>query len=57
VKPHLRPRARPLAAPESIVQGDRYRITVLDAGLLRLEYSESRAFEDRPSQMAVDRAF
>jgi alpha-glucosidase (family GH31 glycosyl hydrolase) len=40
-----------------VVQGDRFRITVLDAGLVRLEYSDSGAFEDRASQMVVDRAF
>jgi hypothetical protein len=57
VKPHLRPHAQPLAAPENVVQGDRYRITVLDTGLLRLEYSDSGEFEDRPSQTVVDRAF
>ena len=57
MKPHLRPRANPLAAPENVVQGERYRITVLDDGLLRLEYSETGEFEDRPSQTVVDRAF
>ncbi len=57
MKPHLRPHARPLAAPENVIQGDRYRITVLDPGLLRLEYAESGEFEDRPSQTVVDRAF
>jgi alpha-glucosidase (family GH31 glycosyl hydrolase) len=30
---------------------------VLDAGLLRLEYSESGTFEDRASQTAINRAF
>ncbi len=34
-----------------------YRISVLDAGLLRLEYSESGVFEDRASQTAINRAF
>ena len=57
VKPHLRPHARPLAAPENVIQGDRYRITVLDPGLLRLEYAASGEFEDRPSQTVLDRAF
>ena len=57
MKPHLRPHARPLAAPENVIQGDRYRITVLDPGLLRLEYAASGEFEDRPSQTVLDRAF
>ena len=57
MKPHLRPHARPLAAPENVIQGDRYRITVLDPGLLRLEYAASGEFEDRPSQTVLDRGF
>jgi alpha-glucosidase (family GH31 glycosyl hydrolase) len=54
---HFRLETTPVADPANVVSGDRYRITVLDAGLLRLEYSETGAFEDRASQMAVDRAF
>ena len=57
MKAHFRLDTHPLADPANVVQGDSYRITVLDAGLVRLEYSESGAFEDRASQMAVDRAF
>jgi alpha-glucosidase (family GH31 glycosyl hydrolase) len=57
LKPHLRLETRPLADPANVVAGDRYRITVLDAGLVRLEYSETGEFEDRASQMAIDRAF
>lgn len=41
----------------NVVAGPNYRITVLDAGLVRLEYDESGRFEDRPSQSVVDRAF
>lgn len=47
---HLRPPTRPLADSANVIAGDRYRITVLDAGLLRLEYSDDGVFEDRPSQ-------
>ena len=43
--------------PESIVQGDTYRITVLTESLLRLEYSEDGIFEDRPSQTVWNRDF
>ena len=57
MKPHLRPSAQPLADPNNVVQGDHYRITVLDTGLVRLEYSDSGSFEDRPSQTVVDRSF
>ncbi len=47
---HLRPPTRPLADPATVITGDRYRITVLDTGLLRLEYSDDGVFEDRASQ-------
>ncbi len=47
---HLRPQTRPLADPANVITGDHYRITVLDTGLLRLEYSQDGVFEDRPSQ-------
>ncbi len=47
----------PQVRPENVVAGPNYRISVLDAGLLRLEYSESGVFEDRASQMAINRAF
>ncbi|NUR08428.1 MAG: DUF4968 domain-containing protein [Nocardioidaceae bacterium] len=57
VKPHFRLDTAPVAEPANVVQGDRYRITVLEPGLVRLEYSESGVFEDRASQLAVDRAF
>ena len=33
------------------------RVSVLTERLLRLEYDESRVFEDRPSQFALDRRF
>ncbi len=49
LSPHVR--------PENVVAGTNWRISVLDAGLLRLEYSESGTFEDRPSQMAINRDF
>ncbi|MDX6302643.1 MAG: hypothetical protein QOF53_3857 [Nocardioidaceae bacterium] len=56
MKPHFRLETRPVADPANVVQGDHYRITVLDPGLVRLEYSETGRFEDRASQMAVNRA-
>ena len=48
---------RPVADPVNVLTGANYRITVLDPGLVRLEYSEKGRFEDRASQMAIDRAF
>lgn len=45
-----------MADPEAVVAGDRYRITVLTDGLLRLEYSTDGIFEDRASTFATHRA-
>jgi alpha-glucosidase (family GH31 glycosyl hydrolase) len=52
---HLRLRTSPVAHPEAVVQGYRWRITVLTAGLLRLEWSDDGAFEDRASTFALHR--
>ncbi len=57
MKQHFRLDTRPVAAADNVLRGDRYRIMVLDPGLVRLEYSESGEFEDRASQLAVHRAF
>ena len=57
MKQHFRLDTHPAAHPDSVVQGDHYRISVLDAGLVRVEHSESGRFEDRASQMVVNRAF
>ena len=43
--------------PDAVVAGDHYRFTVLTSRLIRLEYSESGVFEDRASQLAVNRRF
>ena len=40
-----------------MVVGDKYRITLLTEGLLRLEYSEDGVFEDRATQMVFFRDF
>ena len=49
MRSHLRLPTSPVARPEAVVQGDRWRITVLTDGLVRLEWSEDGAFEDRAS--------
>ncbi|MFD7819173.1 TIM-barrel domain-containing protein [Streptomyces sp. NPDC059785] len=46
---------RPTADPRSVIEGDRYRITVLTDGLVRLEYAEDGVFEDRASMLALHR--
>ena len=47
----------PEASQENIVKGERYRITMLTDGLVRLEYSEDGIFEDRATQMVINRDF
>ncbi len=39
------------------IQGPSYRISVLTPALLRLQWSPSGVFDDRPTQVVVDRAF
>jgi alpha-glucosidase (family GH31 glycosyl hydrolase) len=53
--PHLRLRTSPVARPDAVVSGDRWRITVLTAGLVRLEWAEDGVFEDRASTFALHR--
>lgn len=57
MKEIYRIKARPLAQPENQVIGERYRITMLSEGLIRLEYCEDGCFEDQPTQMVWYRDF
>ena len=41
----------------SIIQGKKFRITVLSELLIRLEYSETGEFEDRPTELVQSRKF
>lgn len=52
---HLRLEATPLADPRAVVQGDRWRFTVLADGLLRAEWSDDGVFEDRATTFALHR--
>lgn len=47
----------PLCRREAVVQGDKYRISVLTPQLFRLEYNEAGIFEDRPTQCVINRDF
>lgn len=47
----------PVCSPQAVIQGNGYRISVLTEALLRLEYSENNQFEDRATQMVVNRDF
>ena len=42
---------------KKMFKGSKYRISVLSDTLLRLEYDESGAFEDRPTELAINRNF
>ncbi len=41
----------------SVILGKKYRITVLSEILVRLEYSETGTFEDRPTELVINRKF
>ncbi|MEK5254009.1 TIM-barrel domain-containing protein [Paenibacillus sp. FSL F4-0125] len=49
--------AEPCGRADAIIQGERYRFTVLTSELIRMEYSEEGYFEDRASQTVVNRNF
>lgn len=49
--------ANAVANPENVIQGFKYRITVLTERLIRLEYNINGLFEDRPSEFALKRKF
>ena len=57
MKKQFHVKTRPVARPEAVVQGEKYRITVLTPWLLRLEYNENGIFEDRPTQCVWNRSF
>jgi hypothetical protein len=48
--PHLNIPFRPAAAPQAVVCAPNVRFSVLTSRLIRMEYSPSGEFEDRPSQ-------
>ena len=41
----------------SIIKGKKFRITILSELLVRLEYSETGEFEDRPTELVMSRKF
>ncbi|MDN6424335.1 MAG: hypothetical protein L0J71_00850, partial [Bifidobacterium crudilactis] len=43
--------------PDAIVQGECWRIGILDEALLRFEWSDDGVFEDLPTQIAWNRSF
>ena len=55
MKEYYRIQAKPECRKENIVEGENYRISILTAGLIRLEYAEHGVFEDRPTQVVWNR--
>ncbi|WIE73433.1 TIM-barrel domain-containing protein [Curtobacterium sp. MCJR17_020] len=49
------PGSDPVADPAAVVTGEHWRITVLDAGTYRIEWSDDGGFEDRASTFAIRR--
>ena len=49
--------ATPRCHDAAVVQGDKYRFTILTPSLIRMEYSERGVFEDRATQVVINRQF
>ncbi len=47
----------PAATPSSVLTGDRWRITLLTPRLVRLEWSPTGSYEDRATQVVLNRTF
>lgn len=48
---------KPKANPKAVVQGEKYRFTILTDRLIRYEWAEDGKFEDRASTFAINRDF
>ncbi len=42
---------------KNIIQGDKYRITIINQRLIRFEYNEDNHFTDKPTQVVLNRNF
>lgn len=49
--------ATPQMNEEAVIQGEHWRIGILSEALVRVEWSESGLFEDRPTQIVMNRSF
>ena len=47
----------PKADEKAVISGDKFRFTVLTSRLIRMEYSQSGIFEDRATQVVINRKF
>ncbi len=50
ILPHFKFPHKGAADEKAVIQGEKYRFTVLTDRLIRMEYSQAGVFEDRPSQ-------
>jgi len=57
IKERYRIAVTPLAKKEAIILGENYRFTVLTERLIRIEYNENGVFEDRATQVVINRDF
>lgn len=57
MKEYFKIKSHPVANRSNQIQGMHYRITILTAALIRLEYAEDGVFEDRATQMVWNRDF
>lgn len=55
IKDIYRYETSPKCNPAAIVQGEKYRFTVLTPSIIRAEYSENGVFEDRATQVIINR--
>lgn len=51
------PNSDPVARPEAIIRGDRWRISILTDSLVRFEWSDAGVFVDERTQSVVNRDF
>lgn len=57
IKERYKMKVTPLAKKEAMVLGENYRFTVLTERMIRIEYNENGVFEDRATQIVVNRDF
>jgi hypothetical protein len=57
MKDKLQIQKNPMALEQNIVQGKDYRFTVLTDRMIRMEYAANGSFEDRASQVVLNRDF
>ena len=54
---YIENRNKLISDKDSYITGNKYRFTVLSPRMIRLEYSPSGVFEDRPTSLVINRSF